>query len=243
MNTSSYKKMTGTQTALPKAERRRLTELASPSFSLILQLRSTNNAGDPNTLRERVKDSFVRFERNAKDAAIDNDLIRHAKFALVAFTDESILSSNWSGKNSWGLKSLAWELFNSTNAGADFFQALEQLRQRTHINLEALEVYYLCLALGFKGKYGPLPQGPEKLRMLMEDMHHELRREINKPVDALLSPHGKPRDLVRQVLKERVPAWVVGAGAAAIGLLAYVIASFFIGNEAEAVANVIQQIR
>lgn len=243
MNTSSYKKMTGTHTALPKAERRRLTELASPSFSLILQLRSTHYAGDPNTLRERVKDSFVRFERNAKDAAIDNDLIRHAKFALVAFTDESILSSNWSGKHSWGLKSLAWELFNSNSAGSDFFQALEQLRQRTHNNLEALEVYYLCLALGFKGKYGPLPQGPEKLRMLMEDMHHELRREINKPADAPLSPHGKPRDLVRQVLKERVPAWVVGVGAAAIGLLTYVIASFFIGSEAEAVANAIQQIR
>lgn len=243
MNTSSYKKMTGTHTALPKVERKRLAEIASPCFSLILQLRNTRDAGDANMLRQRLKDLFNRFERNAKDASIDNDLIRHAKFALVAFTDESILSSNWSGKNSWGLKSLASELFSSTNAGSEFFEMLEQLRQRTHINLEALEVFYLCLALGFKGKYGPLPQGPEKLRMLVEDLHHDLRREINKPADALLSPHGKPRDLVRQALKERVPAWVVGAGAAAIGLLAYIIASFFIGNEAESVITVIQQIR
>ncbi len=243
MNTSSYKKMTGTHLALPKAERRRLPEIASSCFSLILQLHHTRDAGDPNMLRQRLKDLFNRFERNAKDAALDNDLIRHAKFALVAFTDETILSSNWSGRNSWGLKSLASELFSSANAGDEFFKLLEQLRQRTHVNLEALEVFYLCLALGFKGKYGPLPQGPEKLRLLVEDLHHELRREINKPADALLAPHGKPRDLARQVFKERVPAWVVGAGAAAIGLLAYVIARFFIGNEADNVVTAIQQIR
>ncbi len=243
MNTSTHKKYTGTHTAMPKAEKRRLVEFASPCLTLILQLRASRDFGDAAMLRQRLKDLFNRFERNAKDAGLDNDLVRHAKFALVAFTDESILGSNWSGKASWLANPIAMELFKTFNAGEEFFKYLDELRQRTRLNLEALEVYYLCLALGFKGKYGPLPQGPEKLRMLVEDVHHELRREINKPVDAPLSPHGKPRDLIRQAIKERVPAWVVGVGAAALGLLIYLVASYFIGEKAGEIARAIALIK
>lgn len=243
MNTSTHKKFTGPHAASPKAEKRRLVEFASPCFTIILQLRAAREFGEAAVLRQRLKDLFSRFERNAKDAGLDNDLIRHAKFALVAFTDESILSSNWSGKTSWLANPIAMELFKTFNAGEEFFKYLDELRQRTHLNLEALEVYYLCLALGFKGKYGPLPQGPEKLRMLVEDVHHELRREINKPADSPLSPHGKPRDLITQAIKERVPAWVVGVGAAALGLLIYLIASYFIGGKAGEIARAIAVIR
>ncbi len=243
MNTSRHKKFTDTHAAMSKAEPRRLVELASPCLTLILQLRGAREFGDPAMLRQRLKDLFNRFERNAKDAGLDNELVRHARFALVAFTDESILGSNWSGKSFWLANPLAMELFKTFNAGEEFFKYLDELRQRTHLNLEALEVYYLCLALGFKGKYGPLPQGPDKLRALVEDVHHELRREINKAVDAPLSPHGKPRDLITQALKERVPAWVVGVGAAALGLLIYLIASYFIGERAGEIARAIAQIR
>ena len=243
MNTSLHKKLTGTHAALKTPEKRRLVELASPCFTLILQLRTAREFGDAAMLRQRLKDLFNRFERNAKDAGSDNDLIRHAKFALVAFTDESILSSNWSGKTSWLANPIAMELFHTFNAGEEFFKNLDELRQRAHLNFEALEVYYLCLALGFKGKYGPLPQGPEKLRMLVEDLHHVLRREINKPADSPLSPHGKPRDLIKHAIKERVPAWVVGAGAAALGLLIYAVVSYFIGEKAEEIARVITAIR
>ena len=68
-------------------------------FHLILQLRSTNNYGEANSLKSRVSDMFDRFEKDARSAGIDGEKFKSAKFALVAFLDETIISSSWNQKD------------------------------------------------------------------------------------------------------------------------------------------------
>jgi len=73
-----------------------------------------------------------------------------ARFAICAWVDESILNSNWNQKNFWLHDQLQRLNYNTTDAGQEFFERLDTigLHQR-----EVREVYYLCLALGFTGKY------------------------------------------------------------------------------------------
>jgi len=73
-----------------------------------------------------------------------------ARFAICAWVDESILNSNWNQKNFWLHDQLQRLHYNTTDAGQEFFERLDTigLHQR-----EVREVYYLCLALGFTGKY------------------------------------------------------------------------------------------
>ncbi|MGH7595616.1 MAG: type IVB secretion system protein IcmH/DotU [bacterium] len=219
--------------------RPRLLELGSDCLILILQLRVAKEFGDAITLRQRLINLFNRFERNAKQAGIEAEAVDTTKFALAAFMDETILGSEWSGKDAWLAQPLQMEFYNRFDAGEEFFKRLEQLRQRVQANAEVLEVYYTCMVLGFKGIYQFEP--PEKLRTLNEDVYNELRRAAGKSAN-LLSPHGRPRGEIKHVVKEKVPAWVVGAAAAAIGLLFYLFMTLRISSQADAIKEAIAKI-
>lgn len=199
-----------------------LSDIASECLMLILQLRSTNQYGNPDTLKTRVNEMFERFEREARNAGIDNEKITEAKFALVAFLDETIISSQWNQKASWLSNPLQIEMFDTFNAGEEFFAHLNELRQRSSTNKDVLEIYYLCLALGFKGKYQL--QSPESLRRIIDDLNMELHPEMYQVIDAI-SPNGKPMDTIEFSGKGGLPAWIYPISAVVIFLILYVILS------------------
>lgn len=73
-----------------------------------------------------------------------------ARFAVCAWVDEAILSSAWTHRNLWQREQLQRIHFNTTDAGEEFFDKLNGLGLQQR---DAREVYYLCLALGFMGRY------------------------------------------------------------------------------------------
>ena len=87
---------------------------------------------------------------------------------MVAFLDESILNSRNPLFADWPRKPLQEELFGTHMAGEVFFQNLQKLLGRTdsHELADLLEVYYLCLLLGFGGRYSMGNKGD--LRAIMD---------------------------------------------------------------------------
>lgn len=206
-----------------KTDRKKpISDIASECFMLILQLRSTNNYGNPESLKSHLTEMFERLEREARGAGIDNEKILKAKFALVAFLDETIISSSWNQKEIWLAEPLQIKMFDTFNAGEEFFTYLEELRQRSSANKDILEIYYLCLALGFKGKYQL--QSPELLRRVIDDLNMELHPEMYQAIDAI-SPNAKPSDTVVMSSRGGLPIWVYPVSAVVIFLIFYVIMS------------------
>lgn len=206
-----------------KTERKKpISDIASECFMLILQLRSTNNYGNPESLKSHLTEMFDRLEREARGAGIDNEKIMKAKFALVAFLDETIISSSWNQKEVWLAEPLQIKMFDTFNAGEEFFTYLAELRQRSSANKDVLEIYYLCLALGFKGKYQL--QSPELLRRVIDDLNMELHPEMYQVIDAI-SPNAKPSDTVVMSSGGGLPIWVYPVSAVVIFLIFYVIMS------------------
>jgi type VI secretion system protein ImpK len=78
---------------------------------------------------------------------VDYDL---ARFAVFAWIDETILSSQWVGKNRWLGEQLQRKYYNTSDAGKLFFERLNTIGPH---QLDVREVYYLCLAMGFTGQY------------------------------------------------------------------------------------------
>ncbi len=74
----------------------------------------------------------------------------HAKFAIFSWIDEVILGSAWNQKEQWQRQQLQRTHFQTTDAGELFFERLNTLGP--HQN-NVREVYYLCLAMGFSGRY------------------------------------------------------------------------------------------
>ncbi len=215
-------------------KKKTIADLSSETLMLILQLRATNDYGNASTLKSRVADLFEKFDREGRSAGIDNEKVRFAKFALVAFLDETIISSSWVQKDEWLAEPMQIKLFDTFNAGEEFFDNLHQLRQRSSGNADILEVYYLCLALGFKGKYQL--QSPENLRRVIDDLNLELHPEMYSAIDAI-SPNAKPKDTLIQTASGGIPIWVYPTGAVIVFVILYIILSVSISGSASDVAE------
>jgi type VI secretion system protein ImpK len=222
-------------------ERVDLPTLASDFLMLILQVRASSSVDDIDQLRSRVKDLLGKMEYRAKDAGVEFEQIEQAKFALVAFLDEAITGMSSAQKDSWMSNPLQMELFNRYDAGEEFFRRLSALRQRPQAHGQALEVYYLSMVLGFKGKYQYQEQ--EALRGLIEDTRNDLFRGRDSKALAVLSPHGKPQEGVLEVVSKEVPAWVIGVAATAIGVLFFVVMTLLIDGSAQQAIEAIQHVR
>jgi len=103
---------------------------------------------------EQVKADVNRLlsqsEALSRKGEISREEFDTARFAVCAWVDEAILSSPWTHRNLWQREQLQRVLYNTTEAGEEFFDRMNALgfHQR-----EAREVYYLCLALGFMGRH------------------------------------------------------------------------------------------
>ena len=234
--------MNTTDTVIQKVRRgdnKNLMEVCSDGFALILKLRDTSEYGDHELLRQRILDLLGRIEHDAKEAGIEHDDTRQAIFALIAFLDETIIASGWTHKATWLSKPLQLEFFNRFDAGEEFFNRLEKLRQRAHYNGDLLEIYYFCMALGFKGKYQIVDR--EKLRAIIEGTYADLRQLKKRPTD-ILSPHGDRKEEFIEVMTREVPIWVVLVTAAALGFFFYLAMTFLINGAAGRALDLISRI-
>ncbi|HOJ14027.1 MAG TPA: DotU family type IV/VI secretion system protein, partial [Deltaproteobacteria bacterium] len=73
-----------------------------------------------------------------------------ACFAVCAWIDETIMNSSWEHRQLWMKEPLQLRFYQTTNAGELFFERLGGLGVHQR---EAREVYYLCLAMGFMGRF------------------------------------------------------------------------------------------
>lgn len=73
-----------------------------------------------------------------------------ARFAVFAWVDEVILSSQWEGRLQWQREQLQRQYFQTADAGELFFERLNTIGPH---QMDVREVFFLCLALGFTGQF------------------------------------------------------------------------------------------
>ncbi len=214
-----------------------LTRASRRGFSLILNLLSGGEFGDPEGLRRRIGEMFVAFERDMREGGVSTEEILSARFALTAFIDEAIGRSEWVGKGSWANRPLSLEYFNTNRAGDEFFDRLKALKQRPEANPDLLEVYYTCMALGFEGMYAL--SDPRQLQQLLEATARDLERLRGRPAD--LSPHWQPPEQAFQQLKDEVPLWVFSAVFLGLVFVAFAVLRYLGTSDAQDIANGLTQ--
>jgi type VI secretion system protein ImpK len=102
---------------------------------------------DPQAERTRLKDLLS----HAEALVGQNEEWKLAKYALVCWIDEVLINAQWSGRAGWENFPLEVELFGTQEAYDRFF--LRAQEATNFPNRDALEVYYVCFVLGFRGLY------------------------------------------------------------------------------------------
>ena len=126
-----------------------LVEAANPILAAVPQIRHALRHPDPAGLRARLKEQVDGFERSAIAAGIPDDQMQAARFALCALLDDSAAATPWGRE--WA--SLVAEIEGQDDSGEQFFVRLDEMLAAPENSAELLEFFYVCLALGFEGKY------------------------------------------------------------------------------------------
>lgn len=178
-------------------------------------------AEDGAAFRSHVKRLLGRADHEARGLGYADESVRLALYAVVAFLDESVLNSPRPMFQDWHGQPLQDEVFGDHRGGETFYHYLDDLLKRSdsHELADLLEVFQLCLLLGFRGRYGDGAEGERTRRVrAIQEKVHRTRGGLGPMAPSAALPVG-----------EKPPAhrdpWVRRMGIAALGgLVAAILA-------------------
>ena len=129
-------------------------QLVGPIFRAVIEFPGRLGHGDEPGLDE-VRGEFLSMlaeaEQRAASARDTADDFATAKPALVYWIDEVLINSRWAHAGAWREHILEWDFYRERLGGEAFFERARGAEALTRT--DPLEVYFLCVALGFQGKY------------------------------------------------------------------------------------------
>jgi type VI secretion system protein ImpK len=209
-----------------------LVNLAAPMLELALKMQS--GAINPsNEVRNVVDDLLKQLEQGGVQLRCHPQQIYDLKFALVAFIDETVLSpkNNFPLRSEWERNPLQLVYFDQHLAGIKFFERLDAMMREGDAHADIVEVYYLCLLLGFKGKFN-IHLLEQQLKDTIVQVAQYLR-SVGRLTPNTLSAHWQATDQPEVPKEKGIPIWFkLGlAGMVAIVLLTWVVLYILLQRE------------
>jgi type VI secretion system protein ImpK len=189
-------------------------------------------AADSASFRAQVKHLLGSADQRARGAGYDGETVKLAVYAYIALLDESVLTSSHPMFAEWSRQPLQEEVFGEHMAGENFFRNVQDLlgRQDSDALADLLEVYQLCLLLGFHGRYGQTDQSG--VGTVISQIDAKIRRIRGAPPADLAPDWSLPTD--EDVVLGRDP-WarrlsLAAAGAAGLAVLLYLLYRMLLGS-------------
>ncbi|WP_448565354.1 type IVB secretion system protein IcmH/DotU [Thalassotalea ganghwensis] len=184
-----------------------LLRCIAPVVNALMPLKLHQEAGKlPQNFREQIIDCFDQFEKHCYENQITTSQMQEAKFALTATCDELVMSSGAAFRMEWMSRPLQLEFYGNNRAGEEFFERMDKLRMGGEDKLKVLEVYYLCLQIGFEGAYKI--KGLEQLKALIVDIRAQIE-DASGIANTVLSDNGVPEEGFVMKVGRNLPYWVI----------------------------------
>lgn len=113
----------------------------------LLERISNNESPHPNEERTVI----LNWLRSAEAQLGQKQDWELAKYALVAWIDDVLIEAPWQGRSWWKENALEVEVFNTRDRATLFYTRAQEAAKLTR--RDALEVFYVCVVLGFRGLY------------------------------------------------------------------------------------------
>lgn len=186
-----------------------LVAAAADLLSDVVKLKQRKRCKDLIKLNQRLNNDIKVFERRTRLAGVEHYEVQTARYLLCTVVDEAVLTTEWGKQSDWPHRSLLSHFHNETSGGEKFFLLVERVIKNPARHLHMLELMYLCLSLGFKGKYAmDASGGTVELEEIRDDLYRHIRQlrgdtphELSPQWQGLLREHRTPARLV--------PWWLV----------------------------------
>ena len=216
-----------------------LVEAAATLLAVLGQIRGAVHHPHVPGLYRRLIDELRDFDTQCRDQKLSPAHALAGRYLLCTVLDEAVLHTPWGDQSSWAQRTLLSVSHNETSGGEKCFAILQQLLREPGANVDALELFYLCLAQGFEGRYRLLHRGREQLDSVREDLYRTIRAQRGD-FERGLSPRWRGLGQVRKSLAQYLPLWVVASVLGALLLAGYAGFNTWLRAESEPVLTQLQ---
>lgn len=132
--------------------RNTLKKAANPILNLICHINDIIQLDDVESLFHYSQNLIKQFTLQLQDLQLNSQVILGLRYALCTAVDEAVLTTAWGASSAWARQSLL-QKFHQENWGGERFYVVLDYFMQPPCQYPAIEIFYLLLCFGFKGKY------------------------------------------------------------------------------------------
>lgn len=163
-----------------------LIDTTAELLALVLRISDLGRYDQIEELHKRCRHEIEAVELETHRQGYDRVTALALRYCLCSVIDEAVMTSPWGQDSNWSERSLLALFHDETWGGEKFFTILERLMMEPSRYVQIIEFLYLCLCLGYEGRYRPMHNGRAQLEALIKEVHDVIRKERG-PTDALLT--------------------------------------------------------
>ncbi|AQU85214.1 type IV secretion protein DotU [Halomonas sp. 'Soap Lake  len=218
-----------------------LVDAASSLLGMVVRVRQLDSAGDVERLYRQVVDEIAAIEIELTEQGYDRATLLAYRYVLCSFIDEAVMGMPWGRQSTWAEHSLLTRFHNETWGGEKVFSILARLQQEPQRYRDMLAFIYLCLCLGFEGRYRVRSHGREEYEQIVRALGDQLAG-LEQPVEETLT---HPLENVVQGRQRRTtvfPTWGIFALFSVAMVAVYFAFSWSLDQQAEQITSLLNQL-
>lgn len=159
-----------------------MVDAVTPLLGMVNRIRQLNQYDKVPELYRIVETEIQSVEQELHNHGYEHGVVLSFRYILCTFIDEAVMAKEWGSQSVWSENSLLARFHNETWGGEKVFALLNKLQDEPQRYHDILEFIWLCLVLGFQGRYRVMPQGQGEFLAVIRKLHRLLRPEaINTP--------------------------------------------------------------
>lgn len=207
---------------VPMRVRNLLTAAAARLLALAAAVQADRQVADVTALRARAGEEAKAFEKTLASLGLSGEDNARARYAVLATVDDIVQNLPGGAQSDWARSSLVVQSFGQAFGGDQFFTILDTMLQRPQANLDMLELYHACLAVGFLGRARVAPDGRQQIESRMGAIYSALSGVRPRPeTDLVPAWVGKPTPMPGV-------GWLARAALVAAAVLAVLLLIFLV---------------
>lgn len=195
-----------------------LVATAAPLFAIHNRLKTLTELPNLTILFDELCREINAFEQQLQKQDYRAQLLLAARYVLCALLDEAILNTAWSATNSWSQYTLLQALHQENDDGEKLFLILARCHENPTECIDLIELIYLCLSLGFCGKYRQLPQGQQQLAEIIDQLYEIICQHRGESTKMLFA---QPVPVVHKTKLNLLSPWLMISSACILALGIY----------------------
>ena len=223
-------------------EDNRLIDAATPLLGLVIRVRRLADFHGVENLYRQVVDEVAAIDRELVEQGYERPTVVAYRYVLCAFIDEAVLGTDWGAHSVWSQHSLLSRFHNETWGGEKVFAITARMEQEPERYRDMLEFIYLCLCLGFEGRYKVMTNGRDEYEQIIRGLYEQIRglRRDEEP-----QPLTRALDNVtpaRNRLRTGLPLWGIGGLFVAAMAGVYTLYNIALNERIRDVLSVLEQL-